>query len=130
MNFLPQNTELGALKMVQVYEYYDKPLLFACQNEFGHLFLGLYDGEEGTQEQWLYLPISAQRHLSIHMGVIDLRSAFLRAEGGYVYWVVVPLGQDATSTRVAVSDLDPEYLPDAGEALNYSAETLHNPRPQ
>ena len=32
--------ELGKLEIVEVYEYYDQPVLYSCKNASGHFYLG------------------------------------------------------------------------------------------
>lgn len=49
MSLLPENTYLGRLKIVEVYEATDEPCLFACQNASGHTFLSVLIDE--TEEQ-------------------------------------------------------------------------------
>ena len=32
-------SELGKLEIIEIYDYYDQPILFACKNAAGHLHL-------------------------------------------------------------------------------------------
>jgi hypothetical protein len=41
MSLLPENTYLGRLKIIEVYEATDEPCLFACRNASGHIFLSV-----------------------------------------------------------------------------------------
>lgn len=125
MSLLPENTQLGKLELVEVYEYYDRPLLFVCKNELSHLFLVLYDGEQGEEEQWIYAPISQNRFESIRSGGIDLHDAFADAEQGFVYHFIVSKGGIVHSEDIILNhQLADERLPDRGEFLNFRSESL------
>ena len=38
MSFLPERTILGQLEIIEVYDFYDKPVLFSCKNKSGLIF--------------------------------------------------------------------------------------------
>ncbi len=38
MSFLPENTILGKLTILEVFVYYDRPVLFACRNSIGTIY--------------------------------------------------------------------------------------------
>ncbi len=41
MSFLPERTILGQLEIIEVYDFYDKPVLFSCKNKSGLIFIVL-----------------------------------------------------------------------------------------
>lgn len=69
--------------------------------------------------------MSVGRFKRVRSGNIDLRDAFLTAEDGFVYEVI--LKSDESFDRViAVScqELNDEWLPVAGELLDFGSEPL------
>ena len=48
MEMFIEGTSLGSLKVLEVYEYYDGPRLFASVNETGSVFLVLWIRSTGT----------------------------------------------------------------------------------
>jgi hypothetical protein len=126
MSSLPKNTSLGQLEIIEVYEYYDQPLLFACQNASSVRYLVVLEDEDDDSETWLYATISPTRHQQIRSGGIDLYSAFKQAEDGFVF-VVQTFHDESISSDfnlVSVDELTEEQLPEQGEALNLATETL------
>ena len=87
MAFLPQGTTLGKLEPIEVYEFYDQPLLFSCRNASGSIFLAVSIDENDDFETWLYVSMSPNRFRNVRSGAIDLHDAFADAEDGIVYEV-------------------------------------------
>ena len=65
------------------------------------------------------------RFKRVRSGSIDIRDAFLTAEDGFVYEVILPC-DDSFDRVIAVScqELNDEWLPVAGELLNFDSEPL------
>lgn len=118
MNLLPKNTPLGEIRILEVFEYYDIPLLFVCTNTNGQLFIAvsLNDGE--TIHEWLYTPISDIIALKLRKGLIDFREAFLTPVSGVVFNVLVHVDGKADVIIKSTSDLPKEWLPYQGERVN------------
>jgi hypothetical protein len=116
---LPRTRLLGPLGLVEVYEYYDGPRLFACRSAAGQLYLAVWIDEDEATETWLYAALSPQRLEQIRGGAIDLHDAFRYAENGSVYRVVVP-GTPGISQVDAIecSALAADMLPLPGERLD------------
>lgn len=119
---LPENTILGRLRIIEVYEYYDRPILFACQNQLRNIFLVVWADEDDNGETWFYLPMSPLRYQLVRAGNIDLHTAFVESEEGIVYSLYAPFEMNGR-TRVPVeilnsSSISDDYLPEKGEALN------------
>lgn len=53
------------MRVVKVYDFYDKPLSFSCVDGMGKYFFALLIGETDSTEQWLYLPVSDAHRLTI-----------------------------------------------------------------
>ena len=125
MSLLPESTHLGKLEIIEVYEYYDVPCLFACRNASEQIFLAVWASQTKGMGKWLYVPMSVGRFKSVRSGNIDIRDAFLSAEDGFVYEVILPC-DDNFDRVIAVScqELNDEWLPEAGELLDFDREPL------
>jgi hypothetical protein len=120
MTTLPMNTLLGKLELIEVYEYYDKPLLFACKNASGTHYLVVQTDSQDDFETWFYVSLSFRRFLQVRSGEIDLHEAFASAEDGFVFDVKI-FGVDHLSPTIEIiptRELNHEQLPDSGEKLN------------
>jgi hypothetical protein len=125
MSLLPESTQLGKLEIIEVYEYYDVPCLFACRNASEQIFLAVWASQTKEMGKWLYVPMSIGRFQRVRSGNIDIRDAFLTAEDGFVYEVIIP-GDDSFDRVIAVScqEINDEWLPVAGELLDFDSEPL------
>ncbi|MGB3419032.1 MAG: DUF6575 domain-containing protein [Dolichospermum sp.] len=61
MKLLPQYPPLVNLEIIEIYEYYDFPCLFSCQNASGQIFLAVWIDEIPDHKTWLYSPMSKGR---------------------------------------------------------------------
>ena len=119
MSFLAQSTELGELEIVDVYEFYDRPLLFSCINALGiHYLVVLADVDDET-ETWLYASVSPARLQDVRSGGVDLHDAFGLTEDQTIF--VVRQGRTDSClkeiNRVACESLIEDWLPSPGAIL-------------
>ena len=91
--------DLGRLEIIEIYDYYDQPILFACKNAAGHLHLVVAADENDQHETWLYVRVSAERLNLIRSGAIDLHDAFADPEDGRLFQVKFPY-DNSTSPRL------------------------------
>lgn len=84
-SYLPQNTILGKLEEVEVYEFYDRPCLFSCKNTIGIYYLAVLVNDNADVDVWLYSPMSRDRFNQVRSGIIDMKEAFTQAQGDSVY---------------------------------------------
>ena len=63
--YLPESTILGILKLIEVYEFYDQPCLFSCQNLSGRVYIALWVDSSETEDVWLYASVSSERFNNI-----------------------------------------------------------------
>lgn len=126
MSVLPKNTALGKLEIIEVFEYYDQPVLFACQNAAGSLYLAVLEDEDEDFESWLYAPMSPERFAQVRSGGVDLYSAFRNAEDGFVFRVTRHWADPSAPNVdvIPVDQLTEEQLPEAGETLDLETATL------
>jgi hypothetical protein len=119
MGILPEQTYLGQLRFVEVYEATDEPCLFACRNAAGHVFLAVLIDESDEVKDWLYVPLSHDRFARVRSGDIDLYTGFRSAEDGFVHRVSIPIYEGSAIVRTIACDaLTNDILPIAGECLS------------
>ena len=116
--------ELGKIEIVEVYEYYDQPVLYSCKNAMGHFYLVVAADEDDQYLTWLCAAVSTERLNLIRSGKIDLHDAFAHTEHTYVVQVKVPYDEHASvQTDFIQSNLIPEdMLPMPGECLDLEIE--------
>ena len=113
-------SELGKLEIIEIYDYYDQPILFACKNAAGHLHLVVAADENDHYETWLYVRVSAGRLNLIRSGTIDLHDAFADSENGHLLQAKFPYN-NPTSPQVEhleANQIPEDMLPTPGECLN------------
>lgn len=115
--YLPVGTELGDPRIVEVIEYYDRPLLFVCKNNLGRLYLAVLADDTGDIESWLYVEMSPTRWQRVRRGNIDLHDALAKAESGTVYRVYCEsqTGRVSTLGRVNCEEIQETEIPVPGE---------------
>tara|TARA_R110002049_G_scaffold84503_3_gene215039 strand:+ start:908 stop:2107 length:1200 start_codon:yes stop_codon:yes gene_type:complete len=127
MKLFPENTTLGDLEFLEVFEHYDFPRIFSCRNQVGHIYVvvSIHDDEESCE--WIYLPVSPGRYNALCNGSIGLRSGIMQSEDGFVFLVeTCPNGTGRVEHRLPeqiaehdlpsesyklLSRLTPEYNP-------------------
>jgi len=119
MSFLPERTILGQLEIIEVYDFYDKPVLFSCKNKSGLVFIVLCVDSSDSAEIWLYSPISLSRFQSAVQGEVELRNIFIDTEDAFVYQVEVPYEDErnAIVKNVSCHEIPDEYLPGLGQLI-------------
>lgn len=121
--------ELGKLEIVEVYEYYDQPVLYSCKNALEHFYLVVAAAEDAQFLTWLCVAVTIERLNLIRSGKIDLHDAFADSENPYAIQVRVPYEEHASvQTNFIQSNQIPEdMLPIPGECLDLVTEILPIP---
>ena len=117
-------SELGKLEIIEIYDYYDQPILFACKNAAGHLYLVVAADEDEQHETWLYAEVSLERLNLIRSGAIDLHDAFANPEDDCLFQVRLPY-DDPTSPQIEsikANQVPEDMLPTRGESLDLETE--------
>ena len=116
--------ELGELEIVEIYEYYDQPVLYSCKNASDHYYLVVAAAEDDQFLTWLCVAVSTERLNLIRYGKIDLHDAFADSENRYAIQVQVPYKEDTpVQTDFVQSDQIPEdMLPLPGECLDFEID--------
>ena len=118
MSVLPSDTFLGKLTLQHIYEYYDRPVLFSCQNAVQTHYLVVLQDETASSDVWLYVALSQQRFNHVHAGEIDLYHAFRDAEDEIVYEVTMFQSGHPSQIRILpTQSLTEAQLPTVGERL-------------
>lgn len=116
---------LSRLEIVEIYAYYDQPVLFSCKNAAGHLCLVVAADENDQYETWLYAGVSPERLTLIRSGAIDLHDAFADPEDGCL--LQVRFSYDAPTSpqieSIEANQVSEDMLPLPGECLDLETET-------
>ncbi len=122
---LPNSDWTGVLGMTEVYDFFDGPKLFVCENRVGQRFLGYWTGSNETSDSYWLVPISKERHLAVRSGGVSLHDAITKPELGYILECGVRFADGQTDARRrTVGDLDERLIPDKDEFLALRTETL------
>lgn len=115
MTFLAERTNLGILKVIEVYIFHDQPVLFSCKNKSGLFYIVLSIDETDSSEIWLYAPISKSRLQRLVRGEVELRDVFTDAEDAFVYRVEIPYDEsNAIVDLIDCHEIPDEDLPEVG----------------
>ena len=115
--------KLGKLEIVEIYDYYNQPVLFSCKDADGNLYLVVAADENDEYETWLYANISVDRLKLIHSDKIDLHDAFADTEDGYVLEVKFPYNNTTPLVEFVKSNqISEDMLPEKGEYLDLNNE--------
>lgn len=107
---------LGEIRVIEVLEYYDEPVLYFGESLTGQKYLVMLARDESEERHWLLAPLSSVRHASLREGSLDLYSAFVRVEGGVVWRARQKRSRSESLTieHVNAAALDDSELPDPG----------------
>lgn len=117
-------SELGPLEIVEVYEYFDQPCLFACRSAAGQTYVSLLVDDGGGEERWWFVPVSPQRFRAVRSGQIRLRDTFLQSEDQRVFELRSSQDQHGSVSGrwLPSQSLDVSRLPLEGEHLALDEE--------
>ncbi len=117
--------ELGKLEIVEVYAYYDQPILYSCKNAAGHLYLVVAADENDKYLTWLCVAVSTERLNLIRSGTIDLHDAFAHPENQYTIQVRVPYEAHVSHEIdwTQSNQISEDMLPIPGECLDLESDT-------
>jgi hypothetical protein len=105
-NFNPRDTTT-----IDVFMFYNRPLLYSCFDQAGRLYLALLTDESALGERWLFARLSAERLELVAKGRIDTRAVFAGAEDGFVLEVVEDArGYLVSVEQIPVSDLTDDLI--------------------
>jgi hypothetical protein len=79
---LPSHITIGTLEVVEVFDYFEEPILFSCANERDQRFVGLLSSSNSNSQLWIYVPVSTRRLDALRDGRLTTYDVFRGAEGG------------------------------------------------
>ena len=108
---------LSVIQIEGIYLEYDEPLLYLASNEYRDRFLVNLVSEDDGGQVWYFVRVSPQRIEAIRSGAIDLKDAYLLAEGAIVWSLHFDQteGRELKVVPLAAYHLDEDLLPMAGE---------------
>ena len=112
--------EIDKLEVIEVYDYYDFPLLFSCKNAAAQIYIAFIADELPEYEMWLYVEVSSARFNLIRSGKIDLFDTFTKPEMDRLIKVIVPRNNSVnfSSVEVFLSDLPNDIFPPVNDYLD------------
>ena len=122
-------TGLGKLEIIEIYDYYDQPVLFCCKSAEGRYYLGVAADKNDDHETWFYVGISAERLNLVRSGAIDLHDAFAEPEDTFLLREIIPYDAqtEPRMERIQPAQISKDMLPMPGEFLDLETETLPAP---
>ena len=120
MNHTINILEIDKLEVIEVYDYYDFPLLFSCKNAAAQIYIAFIADELPEYEMWLYVEVSSARFNLIRSGKIDLFDTFTKPEMDRLIKVIVPRNNSVnfSSVEVFLSDLPNDIFPPVNDYLD------------
>ena len=120
MNHTINILEIDKLEVIEVYDYYDFPLLFSCKNAVDQIYIAFIADELPEYEVWLYVEVSFARFNLVRSGKIDLFDTFTKPEMGRLIKVIVPRNNSVnfSSVEVSPSDLPNDIFPPVNDYLD------------
>ena len=118
--------KIGKLRIVDVLDYYDRPMLFTCESMSGQMYLVSWIEPEDKSDRWFYLPISMGRLSSVKQSIVSLYQAFSEPEDGWL-WEVRSFHALETTTEVKQllsSEILSDDLPDVDSFITYKDSRL------
>ena len=115
---------LKNLQTLEVFEYYDSPILYSAITKTGQIYLAWMISTGHQTTSWYYVELSPDRYRSIRSGNISIRDAFRGAESGLIINCVV---NDDSSLTIAIKDaktLPEDKLPSENERLSLTETWL------
>ncbi|ENJ9655627.1 hypothetical protein FDB88_11865 [Clostridium sporogenes] len=104
---------LGRIYIKDVIIYYDKPLTFACINDFGQLFIASCINIDEIEE-WLFVPLTEARLILGLRGNIQAYRMFSEPEGGFLWKIKISASKytDGRASKILPNELIDDDLPD------------------
>ena len=112
--------ELGELEIVEIYDYFNVPILFSCRNAASHLYIVLFADYSPEYETWLYVEVSLMRLNLIRSGKVNLHDAFSKPEMGRLLKAMIPHNnsEELNSEYITPDQLHSDVFPPIDEYLN------------
>ncbi len=118
--------ELGELEILEIYDYFNVPILFSCRNSVSHLYIVLFADHLPEYEMWLYAEVSLTRLNLIRSGKVNLHDAFSKPEMGRLLKAMIPHNNsgELNSKYITPDQLHSDVFPPVDEYLNLGGTPL------
>jgi hypothetical protein len=109
----------------EMFDYYDGPKFYSCQDKVGQLFLIYWIDETDDINSWLYLRVSQERYNALKVGNVSIAYTLTHPEEGAAFVVNTRGGRgEFTIEEISPEQVLPEWLPPQNDFLNLAAPTL------
>ena len=107
-------------KIVEIYEYYDFPLLFSCIDPASQIYIAFIAKRRPDYEMWLYVAVSPARFNLIRSGNIDLFDTFTKPENDELIQIIIPRNDSVklSSELVSPTKLPEDIFPPVNDYLD------------
>ena len=114
------NRDLGKLEIVEIYDYFNMPILFSCQDYASTYYMVLFADHLPTHEMWLYAQVSLKRLNFIRSGLVSVHDAFANPEKECLNKAMIPHDNSAeySSVFVSPSELPKNIFPSVDDYLD------------
>ncbi|MDE0635249.1 MAG: hypothetical protein OXI43_05265 [Candidatus Poribacteria bacterium] len=119
--------ELGNLEIVEIYDYYNMPILFSCQNSAAQLYMVFFADYFPEYEMWLYAEVSPMRFKRIRSGEINLYDTFREPEMERLLKAMFSHETPAEfidSQYIHPNQLDNDVFPPVSKCLNIQKDEI------
>lgn len=108
-------------KIVEIYEYYDFPLLFSCIDPASQIYIAFIAKRRPDYEMWLYVAVSPARFNLIRSGNIDLFDTFTKPENDELIQIIIPRNDSVnlSSDPVSPTELPEDIFPPVNDYLDF-----------
>ncbi len=122
--YIPSETKLGKLKIVDTFLYYDFPVFFTCVNENNLIFIALCIDEDRDGYQWIYSHVSDLTIKNLKKGIIDFRDAVLDSINGVFFKITTFFNRQSLVENIDINDIDDDMLPVSGRRIENFANNV------
>lgn len=116
-SFLPLNTLLGNLRIVEILDWYDGPRLFVAENAAGHHYIAFWADEQEDVSLWLYSSVSESRISRLISGKLALRNIYTEPEDEVLFLVRLSHQVQSTVEVISPDRIEVDLLPPNGDFL-------------
>lgn len=105
--------EIFEFEEIDVFVYYDQPLLFSCRDKKGQMYMAVACDETEKDEKWLYVPITPETNKLAKEEKISFHDIFTKPEQDLIYLLIVPYDDsvEISIEEKKVSEIPEEYFP-------------------
>lgn len=111
------------LKPVEVFDFYDEPTFYSCQDKTGQLYIVYWADQEQESKSWLYIKISKERYVQLKNGNITIFNALSQPEEGFAY-IVKAADSDYSVSQLECVNIQIEWLPPQDDKLSIPTPSL------